>query len=261
LLADLRYLVVGPGYHRRPALLLLGGAPIVAVGLGAGLMVGLLAAVAAALLARTSWRRRLLALAGIGGLAGILGALGGAADVVFAHGHNFAAVALWWWWRPRRGALRWLPVALFGGAMALFLSELGVSWAAGGVGFGWSLGHMGMEYQLWRLTPGIDPALGIRLVLLFAFAQAIHYAVWLHLIPDDDRERATPATFARSYRELCAVMGPWVVGIAGALALGFVGWAIFDLMAANHGYFRLARFHGHLELCAATLLLLEGRRR
>lgn len=261
LLADLRYLVIGPGYHRRRALVLLAGGPIVAVGLGAGLLTGLLAAVAAALLARASWRRRLLALVGIGALGVGLWALGGAADVAFAHGHNFVAVALWWWWRPRRGALRWLPVALFAGATALFLSEVGAAWVAAGSGFGWSLGQMGVEYQLWRLTPGIEEALGIRLVLLFAFAQAIHYAVWLHLIPDDDRERATPATFSRSYRELCAAMGPWTVAIAGALAAGLVGWALFDLMAANHGYFRLARFHGHLELCAATLLLLEGRRR
>ena len=33
-----------------------------------------------------------------------------------------------------------------------------------------------------------------------------------------------------------------------------------DLMQANRGYFRMARFHGHLEIMAGTLLLLEHRR-
>jgi hypothetical protein len=38
-------------------------------------------------------------------------------------------------------------------------------------------------------------------------------------------------------------------------------WATFDLMHASHGYFRMARFHGHLELMAGALLLLERTRR
>ena len=36
--------------------------------------------------------------------------------------------------------------------------------------------------------------------------------------------------------------------------------AVFDLLHASHGYFRVARFHGHLELMAGALLLLERRR-
>ena len=39
LVADLRYLVVRPGYHRRPLLALFAGAPLLWVGLGGGLCV------------------------------------------------------------------------------------------------------------------------------------------------------------------------------------------------------------------------------
>jgi len=41
------------------------------------------------------------------------------------------------------------------------------------------------------------------------------------------------------------------------LSVALVGWALVDLADANRGYFRVARFHGHLELMAIALLLLE----
>ncbi len=260
LVADLRYLVVGPGYHRRWPLVLLAGPPLVAAALGAGVVAGLTASLAAALLARTSPARRVLALALLAALALALDALGPAADVLFAHAHNFIAVALWWAWRPREGRLHWLPLALFAAISALLVSDLGLALVDASAGLRHELGGMGVDYQLARLTPRLDPTLGIRLVVLFAYAQAIHYAVWLHLIPDDDRARRTPPTFATSFRRLCADLGVPLVALAAALALAFAAWALLDLMASSHGYFRLARFHGHLELCAATLLLLERRR-
>ena len=96
---------------------------------------------------------------------------------------------------------------------------------------------------------------------MFTFAQAIHYGVWLKLVPDDDRARATPPTFAASYRALRSDLGPVAVGVTAALCVGLAIWAVFDLAAASDGYFRMARFHGHLELSAAAVLLMEGRPR
>ena len=49
LLADLRYCVVRPGWHREPALWLLAGAPLLAMALGAPLEYGLLGVAACAL--------------------------------------------------------------------------------------------------------------------------------------------------------------------------------------------------------------------
>lgn len=261
LVADLRYLVVGPGYHRRPLLWLVAGAPIVATGLGADLSVGLLGVAGAALLARASIDRRLVALAAIAGLASLVAVAGFLADIAFAHLHNFIAVALWWAWRPRARRLHWLPLALFAGASLLLISPLGLALADKTWALGRELGGIGVDYQLARLAPGVSVDLGLRLVLLFCFTQAIHYAVWLHLLPDDDRERRTPPTFRRSLLDLVRDLGWPVVAIAGGLSLVFALWAAFDLMEAGHGYFRLARFHGHLELTAATLLILEGRLR
>lgn len=259
LLADLRYLVVGPGFHRRPLLVLVGGAPIVAVGLGADISVGLLAAAGAAALARAPLERRLVALVLLAALAAAVIVADRLADLAFAHLHNFIAVALWWAWRPRTRRLHWLPLALFAGVSLLFFSPLGLALADQSVALGREIGGFGVDYQLARLAPGVPIELGLRLVLLFCFTQAIHYAVWLHLLPDDDRGRATPPTFRRSFADLCRELGRPVMIIAALLALLFAVWAAVDLMDAGHGYFRLARFHGHLELAAATLLIVEGR--
>ncbi|MEZ4380739.1 MAG: hypothetical protein R3A79_05300 [Nannocystaceae bacterium] len=259
LVADLRYLVVGPGFHRRRLLWLLGGLPIVATGFGADLSFGLLGTAAVALAARASVERRLAAVAVVGLLAAGVLALGALADLIFAHLHNFIAVALWWAWRPRRRRLHWLPLALFAGVSVLLMTDAALVVADTAGALDRELGALGIGYQLSRLAPGVDVDLGLRLVLLFCFTQAIHYAIWVHLLPDEDRQRTTPPTFRRSFAALWRDVGGPVMVVAGGLSLLFAVWAIFDLMDATHGYFRLARFHGHLELAAATLLILEGR--
>ncbi len=259
LLADIRYLVVGQGFHRRRLLWLLGGLPILATGFGAGLSFGLLGVAAVALAARTGLRRRLLAIAVVGLLSLGADAIGSLADYLFAYLHNFVAVALWWVWRPRIRRLHWIPMLLFLGVSGLLLSPLGLALAERSAALFREVGGLGIDYQLARLAPGVDIELGLRLVLLFAFTQSIHYAIWVHLLPDEDRTRRTPPTFRRSFLDLCRDLGGPVMIGAGILALFFAAWAIVDLRDANSGYFRFARFHGHLELAAVTLLVLERR--
>jgi hypothetical protein len=103
--------------------------------------------------------------------------------------------------------------------------------------------------------------LGARVVLVFAFAQAVHYGIWLRLIPEDDRPRDTPRTFSASLRALENDVGKWVLGGAMVVAVGVAVWAVLDLAAARIGYLRMALFHGYLELIAAALLFVEGRSR
>ena len=260
LVADLRYLVVRPGYHRRPLLALFAGAPLLWVGLGGGLWWGFLGAGAAALLARAPLLPRLFAAALllVGGAG--LTALGQVGDVIFAHAHNFIAVALWWMWRPRSTRLHWVPLALLVLACGFLLGDVALGLAQASGGLDWFGGRMDLDYQLWRLSPGVAPELGLRLVLLFCFGQTIHYAIWLQLLPDEDRDRATPTSFRASHQALRRDLGDLGLAVAALLALGLAVWAVFDLLHASHGYFRVARFHGHLELMAGALLLLERRR-
>lgn len=259
LVADLRYLVVRTGYHRRPLLWLVAGGPLLWLALGGQLLWGFIGAGAAALLARAGLVARLIALVVLAGCAGLIIMLGHMGDVLFAHVHNFVAVLVWWVWRPRLGRAHWVPLALLGLASALIVVGPALQIVEASGGLGWFGGGMNPDYQMWRLAPGLAPELGLRLVLLFCFAQSVHYALWLQIVPDEDRGRATPTTFRASYEGLRDDLGAVGLVITALLTVGIAGWAALDLMAANHGYFRMARFHGHLEIMALTLLLLERR--
>lgn len=256
--ADIRYLVVRTGFARRTTLWVFGGVPLLALSLGADLSWGFVGAAAVALAARAPWRHRLgvaaLVLAcGLG-----LAQLGPVGDVVFGHVHNVAAVSFWWLWRPRRGRAHWLPLVLLVAATALLGSEWGLQIV--GARFEWHALGDSHDRQLWRLAPGLAPMIGMRLVLAFCFMQAVHYAMWMQMIPDEARARATVMTFRASLRDLERDMGRIGLYVIAGLTAGLIAWASWDMLAADRGYFRVARFHGHLELMAGVLLVLERRR-
>jgi hypothetical protein len=99
---------------------------------------------------------------------------------------------------------------------------------------------------------------GGRLVALYAFAQAVHYTIWLRLVPEEDRAQPTPRPFAASLRALVADLGPWVCALAACGTVAFAAYALVDVFAARDAYLRFAIFHGHMELAAAALLFVEG---
>lgn len=260
-LADVRYLVARPGLHRRPlALGALGVGIFSATGLGLGVRGGLLGAALALLVARGSAGRRAV---GMGVVAGLfaLAALAGpvVADVVFAHVHNLVAVLLWWAWRPREARKHLWPVVLFAlgvGALLLGVMDPVFAWTRG-LSAPWT--GLGLRELAWGLAPGVRGPMAARLVVLYAFAQAVHYVVWLRLVPEDDRPSKTPRSYGQSFRVLGADIGGWLLWLAVIGAVGLAGWAVVAPGQARDGYLRLASFHGHLELAAGALLWAERR--
>jgi hypothetical protein len=100
----------------------------------------------------------------------------------------------------------------------------------------------------------------MRLLVLYAFAQSVHYVVWLRLLPEDARRSPTPRSFAQSYRALRADVGSLAIWLATLTALALAVWAAFDVGRARNGYIQLAFFHGYLELAAGALLWAERGR-
>jgi hypothetical protein len=255
-LADLRYLVVRQGLHRR-ALGLLTLAGLVPAALLGNVWPALASAGAVALASRGSLARRVLVAAFFGALAWLAERHPFEADLAFAHLHNLVAVLLWWLWRPR--VTRWHL-----GALALYVAA---GLAIVTMPTAWWLGHgvrfVGFDLHDARasLAPGWSEPVAVRMVVLFAFAQSIHYAVWLRLVPDDDRERDTPRTFRASFRALRDDLGRVVLVVGAIAALGVLAWALVDLGEARAGYLRAAIFHGHLELVALALVATERRPR
>jgi hypothetical protein len=259
-LSDVRYLWVRPGHHRRWGLWVAVGLPLAALSVTADPTYGFLAATGAALCARGSLPRKLLAVALGLGLVATSRLAPWPTTVVFAHAHNFIGLALWWSWRRRRSGLHALPLAVFAlGAIAILSGGIDQAVRAAG-GLEARAAGADLVYHLQVLAAGLPDALGVRLVLLFAFAQAAHYVVWVRLVPEEDRPRETPRTFAASLRALVEDLGAPLVALVALASLGLAIWAAFDLFAAREGYLRAILFHGHLELAAAALLFVAGAR-
>ncbi len=259
IIGDIRYLWVRPGHHRRALCWLAAGVPVIIGGITVKVAWGLAGAAGALLIARGGGRRRAAGLAAVAALLALALRFPGWAEIAFAHLHNFVGVALWWAWRPRRTRLHWIPLAFFAaGAAALLAGAAGplLRWAGGLEG---PATADSIAQHVAALAPFAPRWLGVRLVLLYAFAQSFHYAIWLRLVPDDDRPRPAPRTFAGTWRALRADFGVLPLALAAAGAAALAAWAAFDLAAARNGYLRFATFHGQLELAAGALLWAEGR--
>lgn len=252
LVADVRYCVVRPGWHRDRGLWL-AAVPVVAVGFGAPVAVGLAGVGVAIVTARASTARRLVGLALLGGLVLVAASVGRWFDVALTHLHNAIAVALWLAWRPRMRRWHLVPLALLVGCTAVL-----VVWPRVDGFVALDLG-VPLRSHFAQLAPGVPTALALPLVVSFAFLQSVHYALWLRVVPEEDRERPTPRTFRASLVALDRDLGRPIVRLALVAALALATWAAIDLFAARLGYLRFARFHAVLELCVLARLLVERR--
>lgn len=270
LAADVRYLVVRPRLHERPAFWIAVVIPLVLLGVTTRGWLGFVAVAGAALTLPRAWSaRRVLAIAAGGSLAILAWWLPRTMGPVMAHVHNVVAVAFFLAWPhlvSRERASRWhlVPTALFVIAtLAIFAGAidpiaLGVGEVALRDGLGTSL-----DMHLYSLAPrGLDGSsvldatgpLALRIVLFFAFAQSVHYGAWLRVIPEEDRARATPRTFRASIAALREEGSLPVMLVFAVLALALAIWALVDVYAARIGYLRGALFHGYLELAIVGAL-------
>ncbi len=257
LVADVRYLVARPGLHRRIGFWLCVAGSACASFVYPHASVSMAAIVGAALVARVSWARRgAVALLGLA-LVGVCVRHGSVADIVLAHAHNAIAVVMFALWSRRTSRLHWLVVGAF--VLALAAIGLGALDASPTRRFSESALY-DSDLLVASLAPIADPVLAVRAVLAFAFAQSVHYAVWLRLVPEQDRPRPGLRSFGSSLRALVSDLGVPVFALAFIMMVGLAAWACISLAAARDGYLRLAIFHGPLELGAATLLLLERGR-
>lgn len=184
--------------------------------------------------------------------------------LVFAHLHNVIALVMWLalyrrqasWGQVSRVALAWLV------ASALVLSgALDGAWQRLSPIGGLSLGALTEV-----MAPGLSPVWATRLVMLFAFAQSVHYAVWIRLVPQTIDPRRVPPTFARSVVRLRSAWGPRGLWLLAASAVAFPALAlVWDAEGARLTYLVAVVFHGWLEVAvivvwvAGALRPLRGR--
>jgi hypothetical protein len=155
------------------------------------------------------------------------------------------ALGLWLVW-ARASARDSAAVVLLVGTCALAIASgllEPVTHAAGGFGAptrGLDLGSMADT-----LAPGLAAAAAVRVVLLFAFAQALHYAVWLVLLPAAARTGTGPRPFLAGLRADLGTAGI-VIAVLASLAVPLAG--LVDAAGARAVYLSLVLFHGWLEV-------------
>jgi hypothetical protein len=235
-----------------------GGPSLAAVEVGVGwawALAGVVAGYAAAPAAPAA-RRALL-------LAPIVAALGLAAQrdpqlarLVFAHAHNLVAIALWLYLfrAHRRFALP--AVALLAAAAALLLTGAALPWAhLGGRGAARLVDEALFAWPAW-----MPQRTALSLGLVYVLLQAVHYAVWLALIPQDDARAQGTLSFRMSARALTRDFPSWLLALVVVTALAVLGASLVDVHRTRQLYLSLATFHGYLELAAAAFLVVRGRR-
>ena len=254
LFADVRYGVVRSGWHRRPDIWLAVFAPLLWASFGGGMPAGM-AAVAGAFLVLDGPRwKTVVGVAGAGLIAWAAYSSPRTAGLIAMHGHNLIAIGLWLAWRERQERHHyWVVFTIAAVATAIAFAPLPSFFGADP-----GAQHLTLESHLGRMAPGFSTAVGVRIVLLFCFLQAVHYAVWLRLVREEDRDRPTPRTFAASFRALEQEFGLVPLFVTAGLAIALGVWACVDLSRAHFGYLRFAHFHFSLELCVGASLWLAA---
>ena len=183
--------------------------------------------------------------------------------LILGHGHNLMAVALWLAFMhraqvPRRAqiCLALLFLALVG-ALLLGLASAGNPAPIAGLSFA------GLRDAL---APGLSPEAGNRVVMSFAFAQLMHYSIWVFLLPACARAsqpstsgvsqgRRTPSTVLADLRKELGQRG-LAFCIVALISLPLLG--LLDATGARSAYLSIVLFHGWLEI-ALVVYWLGGR--
>ncbi|MCC7013322.1 MAG: hypothetical protein IT454_12225 [Planctomycetes bacterium] len=179
--------------------------------------------------ARTRIRARVAAVASallVGSLACMHAS---AATLVLAHAHNLLAFCVYFAWARRRSEAR-LSLVAYGVALGcLMLVPLPLEAEDSAAGL--SLSRLAEQF-----APGLSASWAQRVVLVFAFTQAVHYAVWVWLAP---RDRAATSRIGSATGEA------WIAAIAIA-AVPLL--ALANPLGVRSAYLSLVAFHAWFEL-------------
>lgn len=166
--------------------------------------------------------------------------------LAYLHGHNLIALAAWpLFFRTRLKWLGLLRVPILGAAALL----------ASGFAYRASLASPGVRQfgvHAFQLADCIAPvsradwALGMTSA--FVFLQAVHYSVWLGVVPQAEMHGEGTLSFRQSVRALRRDFGAVGITLLVGCIVAVLLLATSDAPRASATYLRLAMFHGYLEL-------------
>ncbi|MEW2358636.1 hypothetical protein [Spirillospora sp. NPDC029432] len=178
--------------------------------------------------------------------------------VFLTHLHNVVPLFFLWEWarelRQGRAAFRATHVVWVLLIPALILAGTFDAWVGGDQNGAAAAFAGGGERLMAAYTPPawLDTAFALRLLVVFAFLQTMHYVVWVWFMP----RYARPAT-ERFERRAGALRGrrAWLLGLAGGALLAVL--FATDYAGGKTLYGAVASYHAYLEF-PVLLALLAG---
>lgn len=163
--------------------------------------------------------------------------------LAFGHLHNLVAFAVFCLWSRQRAArLPWPALATYVASAAILLVGVPMWHTAPAQG-------LSIAGQLDILAPGLGADFGTRVIGSYAFAQLVHYFVWLDFAP-----HALGGPSAR--REL----GTPIFAATALATVALMAWGLMNPLMARNSYLSLVVWHGWLELAALGHLWVRAGR-
>lgn len=210
-----------------------------------------------ALSGRSASRDRRLALLGVAAIYGTAAVLWPLRSlIVLSHAHAVGSMACLALIARRRAPLAWVPMAAAAGVMVAAFAGAFDAWLPAAPYAPPSSADSLATARILAAFPGASELTRQRGLFAYAFGQALHYSIWVRLVPDVDRPAAVPQTFRVAWSRLRADLGRWALPLAAACAVApFV--ILLGGTTARETYFTLAYFHIGLE-AAALVGLIRG---
>jgi hypothetical protein len=256
---EARYLFFQHALLRRTALIGILVAQSALVFAGVGIYTLGLACVAALIVTGTVRSRRVILLLAAATLAQAAAIVGPDwSRFVLLHAHNCIPLVVWMSWRRR-------PTAV-SVAVAVFIAA-GIAAILAGAFDDLPLRRpFGDDvFSITRITDAVAAGFGgawrHRFLLLFCFTQAVHYAIWLRLIPEDARPRATPRSWRASWKAFKQDSGPTVARLmlVSSLAVPLVA-LVGGVVRTRALYVTASEFHATVEVILIAVVLARRQR-
>jgi hypothetical protein len=204
---------------------------------------------------RSAWRDATLVTLPIAAVALMAGAHPLPARALLAYGHNLVAPMIWLVLFRDRKIRAVLPLLLVGASTCFLLA--GVTVPLLRLDGPWTTAFIaearGTVSSLPRTT-----ALGIG--LSYVFLQAVHYSIWLVLIPQEQIRGNATLTFRMSLRSARRDFGALGLAIIAAAGLALLAASFVSVHRTRHFYLSVATFHAYLELACLAFLWTRGPR-
>lgn len=206
----------------------------------------------------TRRRHRAWTLLALAGSSGIVLAAPSWSRFALLHLHNLVPLGVWLVWRGR-------PRSVSATVLALVASALGAVLLGAFDGVPTHTPLSDRVFSIGKVADAVAAGFSSpyrkRCLVAFAFTQALHYGLWIRVVPEEARERATPRPWVASWRAYKADAGRGFarMSVLGALLVPLAVVAL-GAVRARSLYVSASEFHASVEAVLVCILLMDRHR-